>query len=158
VFSRKPSFSNSLNDDYVKFDYGRYNDKVIQGGDRVAVLVDERVAGRLSFYQQNTDGRFDNQFTGKKDGGLQDGAIRGQLLAALTPNLEATLNLHYRNYEVDGGIVSGASCPRRRGLPRRLRAKPATRTTSAPTPRTVTSADQSGGSRKTSSGNSAAST
>lgn len=68
------------------------------------VIADERLAGRISFHQENYDGHFKNEFDGKDGGGLDDGALRGQLLAVLTPNLEALLNVHYRKYESDGAI------------------------------------------------------
>jgi len=108
VVSKKPSFNESKNDNYVKLDYGSYNDRVVQGGVG-AVLIDERLAGRISFYNEDTDGRLNNLFTGGKDGGLADSAIRGQLLAELTPNLEALLNFHYRKYEADGAITTAYS-------------------------------------------------
>jgi len=108
ITSKKPSFNDSKTDDYVKVDYGSFNDRSVQGGVG-GTIVDERLAGRISFYQQDQDGRLNNQFTGGKDGGLSDGAIRGQLLAILTPNLEALLNVHYRKYETDGAITTTQS-------------------------------------------------
>ena len=108
VSSKKPSFNDTKNDDYVKVDYGSYNDKIIEGGVG-ATLIDERLAGRVSFHQEDQDGRFNNQFTGQKDGSLSDGAIRGQLLGNLTPDLEALLNVHYRKYITDGSITTTGS-------------------------------------------------
>jgi len=103
VVSKKPSFNESDNDDYVKVDVGSYNERLVQGGVG-GVIADERLAGRISFHQENYDGHFKNQFDGKDGGGLEDGALRGQLLAILSPNLEALLNVHYRKYETDGAI------------------------------------------------------
>jgi len=108
VVSKKPSFNADAKDNYVKVDYGSYNDRIVQGGVG-GVILDERLAGRVSFYQQDQDGRLKNDFTGGKDAGLTEGAIRGQLSAILTPNLEALLNVHYRKYETDGAITTTKS-------------------------------------------------
>jgi iron complex outermembrane receptor protein len=108
ISSVKPSFNETDNDDYVKVDYGSYNDKIVEGAVG-GVIIPERLAGRISFHQEDSDGRFTNLATGQKDGGLQDGAIRGQLLAELTPNLEALLNVHYRKYDTSGAITTVAS-------------------------------------------------
>lgn len=105
VVSKKPSFNESKTDDYLKLDYGSYGDKIIQGG-LGAVLVDERLAGRISFHNEDQDGFRRNLFKGTKDSGLTDSAIRGQLLAILTPDIEALLNVHYRKYETDGAITT----------------------------------------------------
>jgi iron complex outermembrane receptor protein len=103
IVSKKPSFNELDNDDYVKVDVGNYGERLVQGGVG-GVIADERLAGRISFHQENYDGHFKNQFDGKDAGGLDDGAIRGQLLAVLTPNLEALLNVHHRKYETDGSV------------------------------------------------------
>lgn len=108
ISSKKPSFNETENDDYLKVDYGSYNDKIVEGAVGV-VLIPEKLSTRISFHQEDADGRFNNVNNGSKDGGLQDGAIRGQLLAELTPNLEALLNFHYRKYETDGAITTVAS-------------------------------------------------
>lgn len=108
VVSKKPSFNESKNDEYIKVDYGSNNDRIIQGAVG-GTIVDERLAGRISFHNEDVDGRFKNQFTGQDDGALQDGAIRGQLLGVLTPNLEALLNVHHRKYKTEGGIINPVS-------------------------------------------------
>lgn len=108
IVSKKPSFNADSKDNYVKVDYGSYNDRIVQGGIG-GVILDERLAGRVSFHQEDQDGRLKNDFNGTKDGGLTDGAIRGQLSAILTPNLEALLNVHYRKYETDGAITTTKS-------------------------------------------------
>lgn len=108
VVSKKPSFNESDNDDYVKVDVGSYNERLVQGGVG-GVIVDERLAGRVSFHQENYDGHFDNQFDGSDGGAIEDGALRAQLLAVLTPNLEALLNVHHRSYETDGGVRTAGS-------------------------------------------------
>ena len=108
VVSKKPTFNESKNDNFLKIDAGSYNDRLIQGGVG-GVISDERLAGRISFHQETQDGRLHNLFTGEKDGGLSDGALRGQLLAVLSPNLEALLNVHTRKYKTDGAITTTAS-------------------------------------------------
>lgn len=108
ISSVKPSFNNTGTDDYVKLDYGTYNDKIAEGGIGV-VLLPEQLSGRISFHDEDRDGRFTNLFNGVKDGSFQDGAIRGQLLAELTPDLEALLNIHYRKYDTNGAITTVAS-------------------------------------------------
>ncbi|HSH97520.1 MAG: TonB-dependent receptor [Methylophilaceae bacterium] len=103
VLAKKPTFSGD--DNYFKTDYGTYNDKIIEGAIGGSI-IDERIAGRLSVHDENQDGRFNNLFKNQKDGSLTDSAIRGQLLFELTPDLEALLNVHYRNYKTNGAITT----------------------------------------------------
>jgi len=108
ISSVKPTFNTNAHDDYLKLDYGSYSDKIAEGAVG-AVLIPERLAGRVSFHTEDSDGRFTNLFTGQKDGSLQDDAIRGQLLAELTPDIEALFNYHYRKYETNGAITTVGS-------------------------------------------------
>lgn len=101
IISKKPSFDAGEN--YVKADIGNYGSRIFEGAVG-GELVSERVAGRLSFYDQDRDGYFRNTFTGQRDGSQKDTAIRGQLLYQLTDNLEALLNIHRRDYKTDGSI------------------------------------------------------
>jgi iron complex outermembrane receptor protein len=106
VISRKPSFKSS---GYAKLDYGSYDTKLAEGAIGGA-LVDEVLAGRLSFHTEQQDkGRFHNQFTGERDGKLKDSAIRGQLKALIGRDLTANLNLHYRDYTTKGATTTVAS-------------------------------------------------
>ena len=105
IISQKPSLKEGKNDDYIKADYGTFNDKVLQGGFNVP-LIEDRLGARISVYQEDIDGRFNNIFNGTKDGGLQDGAIRGQLLGKISDDAEALLNVHYRKYKTDGTILN----------------------------------------------------
>ncbi|MFL9711518.1 TonB-dependent receptor [Methylobacillus sp. Pita1] len=102
IVSKKPAFSENP-EGYAKVDYGSFGDKVIQGAVG-GTIVDERIAGRISFYNQDLDGRFTNQFNGKTSGGVEDSVIRGQLLFALTPDLDALLNVYHRKYKTDGNV------------------------------------------------------
>ena len=108
VLSKKPSFNDSKTDDYLKVDYGSYNDHILEGAVG-GTIIDERLAGRISFHDEDQGGIRKDLFTGNKDGAFNDGAIRGQLLAQLTPNLDALLNVHYRKYTTDGAITTTAS-------------------------------------------------
>jgi iron complex outermembrane recepter protein len=105
IISQKPSLKEGKADDYIKADYGTFNDKVLQGGFNVP-LIEDRLGARISVYQEDVDGRFNNIFKGTKDGGLQDGAIRGQLLGKISDDAEALLNVHYRKYKTDGTITT----------------------------------------------------
>lgn len=105
IISQKPSLKEGKTDDYIKADYGTFNDKVLQGGFNIP-LIDDRLGARISVYQEDIDGRFNNIFRGSKDGGLQDGAIRGQLLGKLSDDAEALLNIHYRKYKTNGTITT----------------------------------------------------
>ncbi len=109
IVSKKPTFSDKP-EGYAKVDYGSFGDKVIQGAVG-GTIVDERIAGRISFYNQDLDGRFKNQFNGKTAGAVDDSVIRGQLLFALTPDLDALLNVYHRKYKTEGnvGTVKSAS-------------------------------------------------
>ena len=98
ILSKKPTFNT---DGYAKADYASYGDKTFQGAIGGSI-IDERVAGRISIYDQDKDGYFKNTYNGKDSGGLKDTAIRGQLLFQLTPDLEALLNIHRREYKQDG--------------------------------------------------------
>jgi iron complex outermembrane recepter protein len=105
IISQKPSLKEGKTDDYVKAEYATFNDKILQGGVNIP-LIEDRLGARISFYNEDTDGRFRNQFKGTKDGGLQDGALRGQLLGKITDDFEALLNVHYRKYKTDGAITN----------------------------------------------------
>lgn len=105
IISQKPALREGKNDDYIKADYGTFNDKIVQGGVNIP-LIEDRLGARVSVYQEDIDGRFDNAFAGTKDGGLQDGAIRGQLLGKISEDAEALLNVHYRKYKTDGTIIN----------------------------------------------------
>lgn len=98
VISNKPTFKN---DGYFKVDYGSYNDRIIQGAVG-GTLKEDALAGRLSVYSEEQDGRFNNQFTGQKDGSLKDNNIRGQLTALLSSDLTVNTTLHYRDYKTRG--------------------------------------------------------
>ncbi|MCW4460226.1 TonB-dependent receptor [Sphingomonas sp. BT-65] len=102
VVTKKPSFSPTGNENYVKLDYGSYDDKIVQAGVGF-VIAPDALAARISGHIENRDGRYTNLFTGDKDNAVEDSVIRGQLLARAGGNFEALLGVHYRKYKTTGG-------------------------------------------------------
>ncbi|TBU94016.1 TonB-dependent receptor [Phytopseudomonas dryadis] len=102
--SRKPTFAR---DGYFKIDLGNYANRAVEGayGD---TLVADRLAARVSFRTQGRDGYNENIADGNDRGRLEDSAVRLQLLAALSDDLDATLNLHSRHYRDTGSWTSVA--------------------------------------------------
>jgi iron complex outermembrane receptor protein len=100
VITQRPQLSGEQ-DNYVKLEYGSYNNRVGEGGVGFAVIPD-KLAARVSFRLDRMDGRFDNLFTGEKSNAISDDVFRGQLLAQPTENLKALLSVHYRKYDTDG--------------------------------------------------------
>ncbi|MBB2205509.1 TonB-dependent receptor [Gluconacetobacter takamatsuzukensis] len=93
--SRAPEFSRS---GFVKFGYGSFNhsqEQAAVGG----TLIPGKVAGRFSFYADNTDGWQKNLYDGTRPGGGLDTAARGQLLITPDDDLKILLNAHFRRYE-----------------------------------------------------------
>ena len=107
VISKRPSL-NGQSDNYVKLEYGSYDNRIAEGGVG-ATLVDDKLATRLSFRIDDRDGRFDNLYTGEKSNAISDSVFRGQLLARPTDSLEALLSVHYRRYNTDGSYWTTAS-------------------------------------------------
>ena len=105
IISRQPRFTP---DGYLKFTHGTDDFKVVEGAVGGA-LIDETLAGRFSFHQDEIGPRYRNITTGGKEGTLQDRVLRGQLLAVLSPDVKATLKLHHRLYQTGGGSPSGAT-------------------------------------------------
>ncbi len=104
IISRQPRFKP---DGYLKFNAGTDDFKVLEGAIGGG-LFEETLAGRLSFHQDEIGPQYRNITTGGREGTVQDQVVRGQLLAAFTPDLTATLNLHHRLYETAGRSPSGS--------------------------------------------------
>jgi iron complex outermembrane recepter protein len=100
--SKKPSFTP---DGYLKLDYGTNNDKTIEGAFGGPIRGEE-LAARGSFHYENSDGRFNNRYTGEQGGVIEDSGFRVQLLDEITPNLEALLGIHFRHYTNDGATAT----------------------------------------------------
>ncbi|MDR1648583.1 MAG: TonB-dependent receptor [Zoogloeaceae bacterium] len=102
VLSRKPEFGLEGPTGYAKVDYGSYNTLLLEGAVGAEISADA-LAARVSFHSENQNkGRFRNEFTGKKEDELRDDALRLQLLAKVSPNFEALLNVHRREYKTEG--------------------------------------------------------
>lgn len=93
--SRKPTFAD---DGYVKFGLGNYDKRETQGA--IGGGLTDTLAGRLSFYHEQSDGWAKNRYSGDEDAGaLDDSALRGQLLFAPNDDVDVLLNLHYRTLD-----------------------------------------------------------
>jgi len=107
VISAKPKTSGDQNN-YIKLEYGSYDDKIAEGG-LGTVIVPDKLAARVSFRLDNRGGRFANLFTGQKANRISDDVVRLQLLARPSDALTAQLSFHYRKYDTDGDLWTTAS-------------------------------------------------
>ncbi len=107
VISKRPSL-NGQDENYVKLEYGSFDNKIAEGGIGTT-LIDDKLAARASFRFDDRGGRFTNLFTGDKSNAIKDIVFRGQLLAKPTDTLEALLSVHYRDYDTDGSYWTTAS-------------------------------------------------
>ena len=117
LVSRKPSLSDNQ-EGYIKLGYGTFNDDIVEGayGHRLT----DTIAARAAFHYEHRDGRFNTQdpvthmLNGNTQGGLDDAMFRVSFLDQITPDLEALFNVHYRNYDTQGGVTTlnlGAANP-----------------------------------------------
>lgn len=110
MVSKKPTFDT---EGYIRLGFGNYDQKELQGAVSGA-LVDNVLAGRISYLQDRRDGWARNQFNGDdRAGAYDDQAVRGQLLFRPNENLDAILNVHYRS--IDSWGVPGYSVGIRAG-------------------------------------------
>jgi iron complex outermembrane receptor protein len=107
VISKRPSLSGN-DENYVKLEYGSFDDKIAEGG-LGTTIVDDKLAARLSFRVDDRGGRFDNLYTGQKANEINDELFRAQLLGKPTDTLEALLSVHYRRYKTRGTYWTTAS-------------------------------------------------
>ena len=106
VISRKPT---DYLDGYVKADIGSYRNKLFEGAVGGPIVKDV-LSGRIAVHAEHQgEGNYDNLYTGKQDGKLRDDAVRGQLQAKFSRDFNANLNLHYRDYRIDGATTTVAS-------------------------------------------------
>ena len=108
VISKKPSLTAHDDDNYVRLDYGSYDEKLAEAGVGV-VVVPDLLAARVSAHFDDRGGRFTNLFTGDKANAVRDTVLRGQLLFAPVSNFQALLSVHYRDYSTDGTYWTTAS-------------------------------------------------
>lgn len=90
--SRKPGFEP---DGYVKAVAGNLDSRVIEGAVGGAIK-DDVLAGRAAIHYEERGGLAKNTTTGNDVGDVDDFAGRFQLLAAISPELDALLNVHVR--------------------------------------------------------------
>jgi len=104
IISKQPRFAP---DGYLKLSHGTDDLKLLEGAIGGGI-IDEKLAGRLSFHQDEVGPRYRNITTGGKENTVQDRVVRGQLLAVFSPDLTSTINLHHRKYETDGRSPAGS--------------------------------------------------
>jgi iron complex outermembrane receptor protein len=100
--SKKPTFDP---DAYVKASYGNYNESLLEGAIGGA-LIEDKLAGRLSLFTQNSDRYVQNPLNpGTED--WRDSAGRLQLLATPSDDFSANLNVHFRDFS--GPVLSNGN-------------------------------------------------
>ncbi len=100
--SKKPTFNP---DGYLKVDVGSYNRRKYEAAIGGA-LVDNHLAARLSLYDESLDGFGRNTYNGGSERGeLNDQAIRLQVLAAISDDLDALVSVHHREYKTEGVLA-----------------------------------------------------
>lgn len=104
--SRKPDFKD--NDGYLKLDAGSQNNRTVEGAGGT-VLVEDKIAGRVSFRHNQRDGLADDKTIGGRSGDTQDDALRVQLAVNFNDSLDGVLNLHYRKFKSDGNGLDGST-------------------------------------------------
>jgi len=103
VISRQPTFGPNEGDS--KFDYGTFNDKLLEAAQN-GVIWSNRLAARASFHYESRDGRFDDQYDGGNTGAFQDVAARLQLLGKIADDLTILGNVHVRQYGSSGDVAT----------------------------------------------------
>jgi iron complex outermembrane receptor protein len=79
VISKRPSLTDGADENYVKLEYGSFDNKVAEAGVGAAI-VPGVLAARISARIDDREGRFDNLFTGEKSN-----AVQGQRRARAIP-------------------------------------------------------------------------
>ncbi|MDQ8035950.1 MAG: TonB-dependent receptor [Pedobacter sp.] len=100
--SKKPKYDS---DGFARIDYGSHDNLLIEGAGG-GTIIPEKLAARASFHQETRDGAYENAKTGAEDGGFSDTAGRVQFQANITPDFEALLNVHVRDYQVEGNTAT----------------------------------------------------
>ncbi|MBB3224013.1 TonB-dependent receptor [Pseudoduganella umbonata] len=95
--SRKPAFDT---DGYAKAGIGSFGEKIVQGAIGGAA-IDDRLALRLSVYNEDRDGWVDNIVTGTKTGAVSDSAVRGQALFKVDSDLDVLFSVRTRKADGD---------------------------------------------------------
>ncbi len=108
--SKKPDFTPN---GYVRLEAGNYGQRLVEGA-YGGPIEDDVLAQRVAFHYETHDGWATNRVTGKQVGDLTDLAVRYQLLARITPDLTAGLNIHVRRLD---GTQTPAYPVTRPGIP-----------------------------------------
>lgn len=95
--SKKPSFDTN---GYAKASYGSFGEKILQGAVG-GTLVEDKLAARISVYDENRDGWVDNITTGTKVGAVSDSALRLQALLLVNADLDVLFSLRTRKAKGD---------------------------------------------------------
>lgn len=95
--SRRPTFTDS---GWAKLTLGSFNERVVQGALGGTVVAD-RVAARVSFYNETRDGWVKNTATGNDDGALSDRALRLQALWVVNDETEVLVSGRTRQLSGD---------------------------------------------------------
>ncbi|THF62791.1 TonB-dependent receptor [Pseudothauera nasutitermitis] len=93
--SRKPAFET---DGYARVQIGNLDSRVFQGAVGGAIK-DDVLAGRAAIHYEKRGGLAKNTTTGNDVGDFDDFAGRFQLLALISPELDALLNVHVRRLD-----------------------------------------------------------
>ncbi len=103
ILSKKPDFTPG---GYAKLGFGNNNSRIAEaagGGE----LLEDRIAGRISIYHEQSDSPIINDATGNKFGGFHDTAVRAQLLVLTSADSDWLLNVHARQYGGGGNPWHG---------------------------------------------------
>jgi iron complex outermembrane recepter protein len=87
-------------DSYAKLTVGS-NNEIDEQGAISGPLIAGKLAGRVSFFNQKSDGWVRNRYDGGTLGEARDTAVRAQLLATPTDALTIQLSAHFRDYDGD---------------------------------------------------------
>ncbi|WP_323141517.1 TonB-dependent receptor [Massilia phyllosphaerae] len=98
ILSKRPDFTPG---GYAKLGFGNRNSRIVEGAGGGALVAD-RIAGRISLYHEEGDSQTTNRVGGRRFGGFDDNAVRGQLLFQTAPGDELLLNVHGRDYHGGG--------------------------------------------------------
>ncbi|BET26995.1 TonB-dependent receptor [Limnobacter thiooxidans] len=93
--SKKPSYDN---DGYGKLTFGNFGSRITEGAFG-GTIKEETVAARLSVYNESLDGYATNILNGESGPKFKDNNIRLQVLANITPNLEAQIIYGTRDFQ-----------------------------------------------------------
>lgn len=99
--SKKPEFDPS---GFAKLQYGNYGFKEVEGAYGGAIS-DDKVAARIAFHGDFSDGYATNQHDGSKVGDVTEIGVRGQVLAHVNETLDALINVHYDYFNAPGATL-----------------------------------------------------